>query len=100
MAIGDLVLIRSAQGQPGVRRIWKDEGARPFVCHDDYWQRWLALQVEPVCWQIDRAQIYQPDQSLTEKLEEAFAAWRGGDVPAQEKLQTLWAQARPYKGKA
>lgn len=96
MAKGDLVLIRSAQGQPGLRRIWKDDVERPFVCHEDYWKRWEALQVEPVCWQVGKEQLYRADEALAAELETVFAAGRNGDAQATMRLNALWTKARRY----
>lgn len=96
MAKGDLVLIRSVQGQPGLRRIWNDTGERPFVCPEEYWRRWETLQVEPVCWQVGREQLYRADEALAAELEAAFAASRNGDAQATMRLNTLWTKAKRY----
>lgn len=96
MAKGDIVLIRASAGQPGVRRLWNDQGERPFVCHEEYWGRWERQGIEPVCWPVAREQILQFDAQLAGQLEAAFREARGGDAGAAARLDSLWKEARPY----
>ena len=98
MAKGDLVLIRTSRGHPGIRRIWDDTVAPPFVCHEEYWQRWERQEITPICWQVDTAHLFQPDPELLDELESAVAAARAGDEVAAARLSELWRRAKPYHG--
>ena len=95
MEKGDIVLIKARQGAPGVRRIWDPQPERPFVCHEVYWERWERYQLAPVCWQVSKGQLYQPDIDLARRLDEAYAAQRDGAPEAGSRLEELWEQARP-----
>jgi hypothetical protein len=96
MQKGDIVLIKASRGQPGVRRIWQDGAERPFVCLETYWERWQRNQIDPVCWQIERSQVFQFEKALAVSLEEAFAAKVRGDPQAGPRLEAVWAKAKPY----
>ena len=98
MPKGDIVLIRTSQGHPGIRRIWDDTVAPPFVCHEEYWARWERQEIRPICWQVDAAHLFQPDMELLGELERAAAAARGGDEVAAARLSELWSRAKPYSG--
>lgn len=95
MQKGDIVLIKSALGEPGVRRVWDPAPERPYVCLEDYWTRWQTNQVEPICWQVSKSQIFQVDEKLAIQLEAAFAAQRRGDAQAGALVEKLWSQAKP-----
>ena len=94
MLKGDVVLIKASRNQPGVRRIWDPTPERPFVCLEDYWLRWERYQLDPICWQIPRSQIFQFDAALAASLEAAFSTIRN-DPQAAAKLEKLWASAKP-----
>ena len=96
MTKGDVVLIRASRGEPGVRRVWDSAPERPFVCLEEYWARWERNQIEPVCGQISRDQIFQFDARLFAALEEAYAARKFGDAESAARLEKLWTQAKPY----
>ncbi len=96
MPRGDIVLIRSKLGDPGVRRIWDDSKDRPFVCHEEYWVRWERHALEPVCWQVGRDQVYQYDAALAAELEDACEASRRGESGAADRLEALWKRAQPW----
>lgn len=96
MAKGDVVLIRASRGQPGVRRVWDGAPARPFVCLEEYWARWERNQIEPVCGQLSRDQLFQFDPTLLAALEQAYNARVFGDAESATRLGRLWAQAKPY----
>ena len=96
MAKGDVVLIRASRTQPGVRRVWDSAPDRPFVCLEEYWMRWERNQIEPVCGQLSRDQLFLFDPILFTALEEAYAARVVGDPASAARLETLWAQAKPY----
>lgn len=91
MQKGDVVLIKASRGEPGVRRVWDPAPDRPWVCLEEYWERWQNNQVEPVCWQVARGQVFQYDTALAGELEAAFAA-RAKDAG---RLEQLWARAKP-----
>ncbi|MEE9285167.1 MAG: hypothetical protein V3V35_05485 [Dehalococcoidia bacterium] len=97
MGQGDIVLVRSSRGQPGVRRIWDDGPERPFVCHEEYWARWERQGLAPVCSQVGRDQIFDYDAALAAQLEEAFWASRNSDLAATKRLNQMWEQARPRR---
>jgi hypothetical protein len=94
MQKGDTVLIKASRGEPGVRRVWDPAPERPWVCLEEYWARWLSNQVDPICWQVDRRQVFQHDAKLAQQLEEAFESARKGDAQAASRLERLWAQAK------
>ena len=96
MQKGDIVLIRTSRGEPGIRRVWDTNHERPFVCLEEYWLRWERNQVDPICWQVPREQMYQFDATLAVALERAFAAKTIGDAEAEARLGELWSRARPY----
>ena len=96
MQKGDIVLIRTSRGEPGVRRVWDASPERPFVCLEEYWLRWERNQLEPICWQVTRDQVFQADAALATALEQAFAAKVAGDTQAATRLEKLWAQAKAY----
>ena len=96
MQKGDFVLIRTSRGEPGVRRVWDASPERPFVCLEEYWLRWERNQVDPICWQVPRDQMYQFDAALATALELAFATKVTGGTQAEAHLKKLWAQAKPY----
>ena len=89
MAKGDVVLIRSSKGEPGVRRIWDDSVNDPYVCLEVYWGRWERNRVEPVCSPIDKQRVYFVDENLLPQLVKAFES-------ETSDLETLWSQAKPY----
>lgn len=95
MRKGDTVLIKASRGEPGVRRVWDPTQERPFVCLEEYWKRWESNQIEPICWQVARGQIFQFDPTLVGSLEEAFEADGKGDAAAVGRLEKLWGQAKP-----
>lgn len=95
MAKGDIVLIRSKKGEPGVRRIWEERDGGPFVCHEQYWGRYERTGIAPVCWQIGADQVRVYDQELARELETAFAQARAGDTAAEARLAELWKKTRP-----
>ncbi len=98
MTKGDIVLIRTSRGDPGIRRIWDETVTPPFVCHEEYWQRWERQDIKPICWQVDTHHLFQPDVKLQHELEDAATAARAGDEVAAARLSELWSQAKPYSG--
>ena len=95
MKKGDIVLIKASRGEPGVRRIWDGAPERPFVCLEEYWTRWERNQVDPICVQIGRDQVFQYDAAIATALEQAYAAKSAGDAQAGTRLDKLWAQVKP-----
>jgi hypothetical protein len=97
MPRGDLVLIRSQEGAPGLRRIWDDSKDRLFACHEEYWGRWERQKLEPVCAPVDRSQVYHNDAALAAQIEAAWDAMKRGDAAAKARVDALWKQARPWQ---
>ena len=95
MKKGDIVLVRASRNEPGVRRIWDPAPERPYVCLEDYWNRWQLNGIDPVCPQMDRSQLFQYEAHLAQALEEASRDAVRGDKAAAAKLEALWKQAKP-----
>lgn len=94
MKKGDIVLVKASRGESGVRRVWDGAAEHLFVCLEEYWTRWESYQVDPICWQVGRNQVFQYDAALVTALEQAYGAKSAGDTAAGARLDKLWAQAR------
>ncbi|MSQ12529.1 MAG: hypothetical protein EXR48_07605 [Dehalococcoidia bacterium] len=98
MPRGDIVLARTALGQPIVRRVWQVSDTEVHVAHEDYYVRWEQYKVDPWTFALERSNVFQHDEALFQALERAYARVRQKAGGAEAEMERLWKTARPYGG--
>lgn len=91
MGTSEVVLVKSFQNDPVVRRIFEEKDDGVMLCLEEEFRLWKDEGIRPLVVKCPKTRVFHYDEELYRKLREAAYSSEDKDL-----LETLWNQAESY----